>query len=121
MVRLSHTYVCIYLRSLFWFDIFAAINTAENTVRPEKSNLVSGNRPGGSVFYHLPAHIVECVSEYTFLIPKNKQRQELKKAKETKEEKIISIKKINLLPHGWRISSSSGFLERVFFVWPNFT
>ena len=93
MVRPSHTYVCIYLRSLFWFDIFVAINTAENTVRPEKSNLVSGDRPGGI--------IVECVSEYTFLIPKKKQRQE---SKEIKEEKRIPpenrFKKINLLPHG---------------------
>ena len=78
------------MRSLFWFDIFVAINTAENTVRPEKSNLVSGNRPGGIFFYPLPAYIVECVSEYTFLIPKNKQRQESKKAKEIKEEKRIS-------------------------------
>ena len=44
-------------------------------------------------FYHSPVCIVESVSEYTFLISEitNKQ-QEPKKAKETKEEKIISPK-----------------------------
>ena len=90
-------YICVLYFDLTYLQL---LTLRKIPVRPEKSNLVSGNRPGGSVFYHLPAHIVECVSEYTFLIPKNKQRQELKKAKETKEEKIISIKKINLLPHG---------------------
>ena len=62
-------------------------------------------------FYHSPARIVECVSEYTFLISKNKQtskkqqqqqqqQQEYKKVKETKEEKRVSpenrLEKINL-------------------------
>ena len=44
--------------------------------------------------YHSPARIVECVSEYTFLISKNNKqtKQEKKKAKETKEEKRISLK-----------------------------
>ena len=48
--------------------------------------------------YHSPARIVECVSEYTFLISKsNKQtrqtkQEKKKKAKETKEEKRISLK-----------------------------
>ena len=50
--------------------------------------------------YHSPARIVECVSEYTFLISKNnkqtnkqdKQNKKKKKAKETKEEKRISLK-----------------------------
>ena len=47
------------------------------------------------IFYYSPARIVECVSEYIFLISKNKQakksktKQEYKKAKETKEEKRI--------------------------------
>ena len=44
--------------------------------------------------YHSPARIVECVSEYRFLISKNNKqtKQEKKKAKETKEEKRISLK-----------------------------
>ena len=44
--------------------------------------------------YHSPARIVECVSEYTFLISKNNKqtKQEKKKAKETNEEKRISLK-----------------------------
>ena len=47
-------------------------------------------------FYYSPARIVECVSEYIFLISKNKQakktkaKQVYKQAKETKEKKIIS-------------------------------
>ena len=59
--------------------------------RPKKSSLVYGNRPGENFFMTHPSG-VKCVSEYTFLISKNnKQRnkkQESKKAKETREEKI---------------------------------
>ena len=58
--------------------------------RPNKSNLVSGNRPGENAF-HSSIRIFECVSEYIFLISKQK---EPKKAKETKEEKIISLKNL---------------------------
>ena len=65
----------------------------EKKVRPIKSSLVSGNRLGEKFFYHSPACTVEFVSEYIFLISKNKQakkKQEYKKAKETKEENRIS-------------------------------
>ena len=64
---------------------------------------------GRKFFYHSPAHIVKCVSEYTFLISKsikqtNKKKQESKKAKETKEEMRISpqnrFKKINVRSPG---------------------
>ena len=72
--------------------------------RPKKSSFVSGNR-SGEKFLSPPARIVECVSEYVFLISKkqtNKQKkqqqQECKKVKETKEEKRISKSKINLRP-----------------------
>ena len=62
-------------------------------------------------FYRSPTCIVECVSEYRFLISKNKQtskkKNNPKKAKETKEEKRISPE--NLLkkyfshhPHFWK-------------------
>ena len=44
-------------------------------------------------FYHSLGRLIKCVSEYAFLISKNNKqttkKQELKKAKETKEEKII--------------------------------
>ena len=40
-------------------------------LRPKKSSLVSGNQPGEN-FYHLPAHIVECESEYIFSVSKIK-------------------------------------------------
>ena len=47
--------------------------------------------------YYSPARIVECVSEYIFLISKNKQAKKAKqskntkKAKKTKEKKRISV------------------------------
>ena len=50
------------------------------------------------IFYYSPARIVECVSEYIFLISKNKQAKKAKqskntkKANETKEKKRISAK-----------------------------
>ena len=48
----------------------------------KKSSLVSGNRPGEN---HSPAHIVEYVSEYTFLISKNnKQTNKKTRIKENK-------------------------------------
>ena len=72
-----------------------------------KSSLVSQNWPGENFYItHPPTYdIVEHVSEYTFLISKNKQKktnknknknkkqtnkQEYKKRKETKEEKTTS-------------------------------
>ena len=40
---------------------------------------------------HSPARLIDCVSEYTFLISENKQKkQESEEAKETKEEKRVS-------------------------------
>ena len=54
----------------------------------KKSSLVSGNCLGENFFYNSPAHIVECVSQYIFLIKKNKAEQITRqKAKETKEGK----------------------------------
>ena len=68
-----------------------------------KSGLVSQTWPGENFYItHPPTYdIVEHVSEYTFLISKNKQKtnkrnkkqtnkQEYKKRKETKEEKTTS-------------------------------
>ena len=57
--------------------------------------------------YHSPARIVECASEYIFLISKNKQAktqaiiQKSKKKTKNKEEKRISLEnplKMNLRP-----------------------
>ena len=70
-------------------------------LRPKKGSLVSRNWLDETFFYHSPACIVECVSEYVFLILKNKQtskknppkqnktKQEYKKKQKTKEEKRI--------------------------------
>ena len=57
------------------------------------------------LFYHSSARVVECVSEYVFLILKTdkyaKKTRTQKKAKETKEEKRISpesrFKKLGLM------------------------
>ena len=69
---------------------------------------------GWNFFYHSPTRIVKCVSEYIFLISKNKQtnkqtnkqNKNTKEVNETKEEKRISpenrFKKINLRPPEWR-------------------
>ena len=43
----------------------------------QKNSLVSGNGPSEK----LPAHIVECVSEYIYLISKNKQTSQKNKNK----------------------------------------
>ena len=68
---------------------------------------------GQNTFYYSPARIPDCVSEYIYLISKNKQTRKknnkktnkqttkkITKAKQTKEEKRISpengFKKINL-------------------------
>ena len=62
------------------------------TIRPKKSSLVSRNRSGEK--NHSPARIVECVSEYTFFLSRNKKqrkKQQSRKLKETKEEKRISL------------------------------
>ena len=59
-------------------------------IRPKKSSLVSENQP--VKFYHSPARIVQCVSEYIFQFQKtNKQakNKNTKKEKETKEERRI--------------------------------
>ena len=39
------------------------------------------------IFYYSPARIVECVSEYIFLISKNKRAKKKKKAKQSKNTK----------------------------------
>ena len=70
--------------------------------RSKKNSLVSGNRPGKSWFYHSPARIVECVSEYIFFSKKSNQKKQktkeqnekTKKCKETKEEKRISMENL---------------------------
>ena len=40
----------------------------------KKSSLLAGNQLFGNFFYHSPTRIVECVSEYTFLISKNNKQ-----------------------------------------------
>ena len=53
-------------------------------------------------FYHPPARIVECVSEYTFSVLQNikqtnkqkNKKQESKTAKKAQEEKIISLENL---------------------------
>ena len=55
-------------------------------MKPKKKSHVSGNRLGENFFYHSPACIVKCVSEYIF----NSKTNNTKKAKETKEEQRIS-------------------------------
>ena len=73
-------------------------------------------------FYHPPARIVECVSEYTFSVIQNikqtnkqtnKQKQEPKTAKKAQEKKIISpenLLKKKLRPPGEQIFSPTAFL-----------
>ena len=88
----------------------------------KKSSFLSGNRPGEN---HLPTRIVECVSEYTFLIsksnkPTNKKNKNQKKQK--KEEKRISpenrSKKPKIFrPPGSRFFSSLAFPEARAFFW----
>ena len=87
---------------------------------PKKSSFLSGNWPGEN---HLSTRIVECVSEYTFLIsksnkPTNKKKQKSKKAKERRKENISgkSIKKTKNFSAArveiflvTRISGSKGF------------
>ena len=57
-------------------------------MRPEKSSLVSEKRPGEKFFFHSPPRITKCVSEYTFLISKNKHaKKKEKKKREYKKSK----------------------------------
>ena len=55
------------------------------------------------MFYHSPTHIIECVSEYIFLIYKKKTHTHThthtrrQKAKETKGEKRISVENLTKL------------------------
>ena len=60
-----------------------------NENKTKKSSLVSGNRRGENFFYHSPARTVKCVSKYIF--QKTNKQTNKKKAKETKEEKRISL------------------------------
>ena len=68
--------------------------------------------------------MVEYVSEYTFLISKNKKRankNKNQKPKETKKEKKISREnrlKKNLRPPGLRFFLSPAFPETRAFFWP---
>ena len=57
-----------------------------------------GNRPG-EIFYHSLICIVECVSEYIFLILIIivKKQESKKKAKESKEDKTISVEMLCVL------------------------
>ena len=48
-------------------------------------------------FYHSPAHIVERVSEYIFLIVKEKYKSKRQNAKETKKEKRISVENLTMI------------------------
>ena len=64
--------------------------------KEKKSSLVFGNQPNEHFFYNSPDRIVDCVSEYLSLISKkqtNKEKKykEYKKAKESIEEKGISL------------------------------
>ena len=54
-------------------------------VRPKKSSLVSGNRPGEKKFYYSPVRIVECVSEYLFFIFKKQQTNKQTRIKKSKK------------------------------------
>ena len=49
--------------------------------------------------YHSPARRVECVLEYIFLIFKKKKNNKKTKAKETKEEKRISLESLTGYDH----------------------
>ena len=67
-------------------------------------------------FYHPPARIVECVSEYTFSVLQNikqtnkqkNKKQESKTAKKAQEEKIISLE--NLLKNKFAAAREINFL-----------
>ena len=69
-------------------------SAAENdvdTLRQKKYTWKSGR---WNLFYHSPACIVECVSEYIFLISEKRKKTRTQKAKETKEEKRISVENL---------------------------
>ena len=53
----------------------------------KKSSLLAGNQLFGNFFYHSPTRIVECVSEYTFLISKNNKQTTKQESK--KREKLM--------------------------------
>ena len=57
----------------------------------KKGSLASGNRQS-DIFYHLSTHIIECVSEYIFLIKtiKQKNQNQNKQANTKKVKKKIS-------------------------------
>ena len=97
-------------------------NTEQFKLRPKNYPKLAGWK----YFYHSPTRRVECVSEYIFLLSKNKQTNKQKhtgrqkKQKETKEEKRISVEnrleKKNLRPHGWRSFSWPVFPEKRVFL-----
>ena len=78
----------------YYFDVFYETCTIwyKKLLYAKKSNLVSGNRPGEIFFITYPPASRMCIRIYIFDF-KNKQtsKKEYKKAKETKEEKIISV------------------------------
>ena len=55
------------------FSACSGMDTELFMLGQKKSSLVSGNWPGEILFYHSPARIAECVSEYILLISKNRQ------------------------------------------------
>ena len=74
-------------------------------------------------FYHIPARIVEWISEYIFLISKNKQKvnKNTTKSKETKEKKRTSVEnRLKKYICGRPVEDSSRnphFREQEFFFW----
>ena len=61
---------------------------------PKKNSLASGNPPGEFFFCHLPARILECVSEFIFSVfqkntntNKNQNKLKKKRIKQNKPKK----------------------------------
>ena len=58
-------------------------------VGPKKRLSCFRKSAGCKFFHHLPARIVECVSEYIFFVSNKKKQMQKQKAKETKENRKI--------------------------------
>ena len=101
----------------------AGFMTLEQALAKKNNQCFLRGSAGWKLFYHSPARIVECVSEYTFLSSKhNETKKRIKKTKETNEEMRIStenrLKKTNLQPPGWRFFSSPTFPKtEYYFFW----
>ena len=59
-----------------------------NFVRPKKTSLVSANRPGKNFLYHSLARLIQCASEYTFVILKNNKQTTTKNKNKKKQKKL---------------------------------